>query len=475
MNTLNIDLSSFSPSEKETIEANTQKFLVRSQNESWYSFGEGNFIIPHEEFLILYQNNPAFRNILLLKNKIQEILVNKDVLSYLKQQTSHFSKNDTVSENNTASQDGTTQNSPNEMTGAAFGLMLSLTSNCSLRCSYCYISGGDEKKSMSWEIAQKATDYSVRYCLEQKIKNFSLTFHGQGEPTLNWNLLKKASEYYKKQCIEHGFVPQIMLMTNGVLSKQKIVFLKENNVEAGISMDCSSETLDKLRPMANGKSLLYILNNTLKMFDELEYNFGIRATVTDLNVDEMEDFVHYLSQFKACTSVKFEPVAMSGRAFNSTLKDDFSDRFILNFFKAKRAALRNGLTVTHAASQLDSQRTAFCKAIGNNLNFCVSASGAVSSCYEHLKDTDDNNPFVYGKYTNGNFSISENKRLELKKKNPLAAECESCFISTTCCGDCHSKCFSKEEKNQKKCYINREIAKIDLYFLSLSKLENPKN
>lgn len=66
-------------------------------------------------------------------------------------------------------------------------VILFLTNQCNLRCSYCYASSGEyPPKTMSWEIAKAAIDLVLRGVISQGLPEMTLGFHGGGEPTLNW-------------------------------------------------------------------------------------------------------------------------------------------------------------------------------------------------------------------------------------------------------------------------------------------------
>lgn len=456
----NNDYSSY---RKNNIENNMNKYLVISKKDYWYSLENGLFIIPYNEFLILYQVVEMRRNILILDNKIDEIFNHKNIFKFLE---ANLDDEINIGLVNSEIDFNKNKNIGKDINQDFLGLMLSLTSACNLRCSYCYIEGGEEKSNMSWELAKLAIDYISERCVQNKLKNFSLSFHGQGEPTLNWKLLCQAVEYSTQKCEEYSLNPEISLVTNGLIDKKQIEYLKKYSIKTTISMDCSTETLNLLRPMRNGEDILPKLINTLENFQSLNFDFNIRSTVSDLNVFEMIDFIKFLSNYTNCKKIKFELITLEGRAKNTKLSDDLYENFVSNFHKAETEANIRNVNVSYG-NLGETQRDTFCNSIGKNLNYCVSTKGMVSSCYEHLGDN-LNDPFIYGRYENGELTLFKHKYDSLLNKEPLKDECKKCFLATTCAGGC----YSRISLNPMLCYVNREIIKKNLFTVATSKLNN---
>jgi radical SAM protein with 4Fe4S-binding SPASM domain len=325
---------------------------------------------------------------------------------------------------------------------------------------------------MSWEIAKNAIDYSIKQCKQHEIEHIQLSFHGQGEPTLSWVVFCKAVDYFSCECSLKGLKGTINLTTNGTFSGDKVEYLKSHDVQLTISMDCCSANLDKLRPTITGKSTLKLLENTLYNLESHQLSFGIRGTVTELNVSEMSDLVNFLSKYKMCESIHFQPLILSGRAKNEKLEKSFYDRYVENFEDAKSLGIRKGLNVVCSGSEVNDRPDTFCSAIGRNLNFCISAEGLISSCFEQL-DFNDDVPFIYGKLTTDSVDIIRDKYIHLKKNFKLREMCYRCFLLPTCRGDCPSR---RSYSDDLTCYLNRKIAKTNLFVMSLqSKFENKDN
>jgi biotin synthase-like enzyme len=77
------------------------------------------------------------------------------------------------------------------------------TSNCNLRCTYCYATAGElEIANMEERTAKGSIDFIVNNAIETKTNQVMLGFHGGGEPTYRWNLFTSIINYAKKVCTE---------------------------------------------------------------------------------------------------------------------------------------------------------------------------------------------------------------------------------------------------------------------------------
>jgi uncharacterized protein len=68
-------------------------------------------------------------------------------------------------------------------------VILFLTNQCNLRCTYCYASSGKYRpRRMSWEVARSGIDFVMDEVIKNRSSVITLGFHGGGEPTLNWDV-----------------------------------------------------------------------------------------------------------------------------------------------------------------------------------------------------------------------------------------------------------------------------------------------
>lgn len=137
----------------------------------------------------------------------------------------------------------------------AFELILIVTENCNLKCSYCaYASGAYQynrkptDRTMSYEQATRAIDWfkesvSTRIARNPR-KSYGLSFYG-GEPLLNIELIDRVLNYVEQKCKGLFFT---VLTTNGVLlNEENVRILEKHSVHLAVSIDGPQEEHDRRR------------------------------------------------------------------------------------------------------------------------------------------------------------------------------------------------------------------------------------
>jgi uncharacterized protein len=431
---------------------------------NWFVIKNEVFAIPFEEGFIVYAplhnkllkiNQQAFSQILFY-DEIGEQSINPAITKLLKDlDTVEIPKNFT--------------------SGQKFipgGLTLSPTSACQLACSYCYINGGDNPRDLDEITAKASILYNINKTIEAGRKNFKLEFHGQGEPTSNWKLFKFATEFTKEQCTLRELECSFSVVTNGVLNDSQIAFLKDNNFGVGVSIDGFSEENDVHRPMRNKGSAFKFAFRTIKKFDEIKIDYGIRGVVTSLNVETISDFVKFIGENTSCKYVEFEPLSQVGRAITTGINGVEITKYISNFRKALTVGKEYEIKVSSSMRMDTKYKPSFCGAYGGFLNFVVNTEGYISSCYEVLDIEDPrSNVFVYGKYDKqkNDFEIYEDKVKFLEGLNPNSFNhCQTCFAKWHCAGGCISRNMASSDDNflegfdKDRCYATRQFAKEEL-------------
>lgn len=124
-------------------------------------------------------------------------------------------------------------------------LLLSLTEQCNLRCSYCYYkeSQVDRKNVMSDEILKASLRAAFDRAIELKQNSLNITFFG-GEPLLRLPSIKKCVKLAKKTVKERqeelaeDFQLKFFINTNGTLFTQSILdYIKKERIQIYLSLD----------------------------------------------------------------------------------------------------------------------------------------------------------------------------------------------------------------------------------------------
>lgn len=347
-------------------------------------------------------------------------------------------------------------------------LTLILTSDCNLRCKYCYASCGEKKKYMDEKFALRAIDEVIK----PSTKKIIVSFFG-GEPTLCFSLIKKVVSFVKNKNIESEF----HLSTNAVfISDEMIDYFINNKFVLGISIDGPPKYHDKLRVFPDNKPTSHLVENTIKRLVARKAHFTVRPTITNLNVNAMPEMVDYFASL-GTKFIHFELVDLYGRALFNELKLPDARDYINNFKKAIKKAQEKGIYILNSAIiNLLSPTKYYCSAC-NGETFIFTSDGYVTSCYEIHEGNHEYQEFVTGKYNlkTASFNYDESKIKKLKEISVDSYEkCKNCFAKYICGSGCPLKNYrdnkSFNEINKYLCEIRKNIIReaiISIYEASL--------
>ena len=133
-------------------------------------------------------------------------------------------------------------------------IVLQVTQNCNLRCSYCAYSGSyfnrtHTNKRMRVETALRAVDFFLER--SSGVEEVTIGFYG-GEPVLEFDLIKQVishvEEHYPARKVRYNFTTNLTLFTDEVID-----YVLEKNIQIMISIDGPQPVQDKYRTFVNGK------------------------------------------------------------------------------------------------------------------------------------------------------------------------------------------------------------------------------
>ncbi len=195
-------------------------------------------------------------------------------------------------------------------------LVLNVTNQCNLSCTYCYEYGEDkivdtengaQPKFMSEQTARESVDFLLAEAGSNEMVH--LTFFG-GETLLNFPVLKSTIAYGRRRAAETGKHIDYSLTTNATLLRPEIVeWLIDNQVGVTISIDGPREMQDQFRVFKNGTGSYDI--DAPKIRDLLKKHtarpIGARVTLTSQTLDVKRIFRH-LTEDIGFAEVGFAPV-----------------------------------------------------------------------------------------------------------------------------------------------------------------------
>ena len=195
-------------------------------------------------------------------------------------------------------------------------MVLNVTNQCNLSCTYCYEYGedkivdtenGKKAKFMTEETARESVDFMLREAGPNRTAH--LTFFG-GETLMNLPVLKFAIPYARERAAALGKQVDFSLTTNATLLRPEVIaFLAENRVGVTISIDGPKDVQDQFRVFHNGMGSYEIAVPKIRelLTRHRSRPIGARVTLTSQNLDIRKIFRHLRDEI-GFYEVGFAPV-----------------------------------------------------------------------------------------------------------------------------------------------------------------------
>ncbi|MBN2357445.1 radical SAM protein [candidate division KSB1 bacterium] len=341
-------------------------------------------------------------------------------------------------------------------------LTLFPTNQCNLRCIYCYASAGEQKPLvMDWHYAVSAIEFMITSLKERGGKHLSLGLHGGGEPLYPWQFIKRVVGYVEDRCSQEGLTHAIFSASNGVLSEKQLQYIVKHFVNLNISFDGLPHVQDYHRPLAGGQGSFEHVDRTMRFLDEKKFNYGIRGTVSDYNINLMPEIVRYIGEHYRCKSVHLEPLFYCGRCKTTGTMDPGIEAFAEQFKRCEDVAAEYGINLIYSGCHIDMLRNMFCGV--SCANFSVTPDGYLTACYE-VTDREDSKSekFFFGRIReDGTIFIDDEKRRRLHSLTVDQLDyCRDCFAKWHCAGECAAKIPHDDitgARGHDRCQLNRQL------------------
>jgi len=328
-------------------------------------------------------------------------------------------------------------------------LVLNITNQCNLACTYCYEFGADKiatpqgkPKYMTLDTAKASVDFLLKEAAGRK--GVHITFFG-GETLMNFRLLQEVVGYATAKGDAQGCKVGFSLTTNATLLTDEIIaFLSENAIGVTVSMDGPPDLQNKRRVYKSGKGSYEVIEPRLRKLIAGHKTRAItaRVTLTDGVTDVIRIFRH-LKEDLGFHEVGFAPVTDAGRRDYSLDEDgmvsvldqfhELADEWLEYALRGKMHGFSN---VSETIGELI-QGTNKSHPCGAGIGLLgVSPSGDLSPCHR-FTDADTHS---LGTIATG---IDHSKRDDFLSKGHVGAkyECQTCWARPLCAGGCHHEAF----------------------------------
>jgi uncharacterized protein len=342
-------------------------------------------------------------------------------------------------------------------------ITLLATTDCQLRCTYCYMDAGAKPMYMAPETAIKGI-LGLRDHLKQDPTEVHISFFG-GEPTLNCQLIEDVVRFTKERIRRHTF----HVSTNGLIPRRTYQLLLSNNFSFTISLDGSKQVNDLHRRSHGGGSVALQVENVIKDLVQRNRKFNVRVTVTAETVRFLPDTVQYLSSL-GVRFVHFEILKEAGRASLNDIKAPHGDLLLKYVAQAlKKAEATRTFLMNSAFMNILTPTTHFCTSIRGDM-FVITPSGRITSCYEVSDESPNLEEFMVGQVTDTGVRIDATKLSRLRAIDvERMNSCGSCFAKYICSGGCPKHNYDKTGEllrvDEERCAIKRPL--VHMAILSL--------
>lgn len=202
-------------------------------------------------------------------------------------------------------------------------LVLWVTTNCNLKCRYCYAFDNNKSEYMPWAVAKKAIDTALETTDKLKVQIAG------GEPLLNFGLVEDLVSYTKGKCVTYSLQTNATLITRELARK-----ISDMGIGIGVSLDGIPRVNNHLRPK-NDKTCSTV--NTVNGINNLrKEGIGIGLTcviseISALNLTSLIDFAAFLGNVKG---ISLDTLRPAGRALTLGVKEASPAQAYQNVSKA---------------------------------------------------------------------------------------------------------------------------------------------
>ena len=365
---------------------------------------------------------------------------------------------------------------------APFTVHIFPTSDCNLRCKYCFSDAGEvrycklNRAQIDAILSQGAKSMVMaNMAVKENTPPFEVWFGGGGEPTFEWDLFCYTVDRARYYAEKFNYNVKFGMLTNGTLTDpEKLKYIVDNITYIQISFDGTPYIQNMHRPTANGEESFDIVDGFVKYLMKYNKHFALRATVSDVSVNYLDDITEFFCvNYPKATHIHYEPLTITDRSQRTKFNTPSSSDFIDNFLKAMRIGRKfNKSVLTSTMAFIDKRDSdSFCDAmIGDTI--MLQPNGCLTTCYEAMPyELDDYSVFKAGEILKDG-KIKYNNDRDIRQLRSGNDNCKKCYCWDFCKGGCAMIKYRGQEGHRYRCELTRNLTFCMLQILSDENLVN---
>lgn len=345
------------------------------------------------------------------------------------------------------------------------------TSDCNLRCKYCYSDAGEvchysltKKQIDSMLIEGAKTAHMVSVAAHKrglKAPTQEIWFAGGGEPTFEWDIFVYAVEKAKSLAQLYGYLVEFGILTNGNgYTPEKIEYITKNFSFVQVSYDGNREIQNLHRPSYNNIDSFDAVDCFVKALMSANVKFGIRSTVSNISVDRLEEITgFFINEYPLTQYICFEPLSTTDRSKRNNFLAPSVQDFVENFEKAMKLGKKYNVIVATSLLNISQVRDGetFCDCSGGTTTV-LQPNGYLTGCTETMMgEMSEYSPFIVGRIMPDGkiekYRYSSDSIFDIEKK------CKHCHFFSFCQGDCPLTRLTNREGHLYRCAIKKNLIK----------------
>lgn len=317
-----------------------------------------------------------------------------------------------------------------------------------MRCRYCFLEQHPE--FMTLKVAMDSVSFLIHNAEETGTVP-GITFFG-GEPLLCWeSVVVPLTKYIRR---EYGKPFSLSITSNCVLmTKEKLEFMRENDIGLLFSIDGDEETQNWNRPLSNGEDSFSLLKEKIPLILDYYPEMTFRSTIIPETCKQLFHNIMFAENsgyknFFVIPNV-FEPWGDNAKQTVETEMRKYSEYFIETFrggtrpimFGSYGDSFRKIQRINMAISNSDCRNEDVCGAcakcgLGTSSFASIDYSGSIFACQELTSPHGENDKFYIGSiYSGARDDLRDNLSSSFNTKEH-GEDCKHCRLNRICDGGC---------------------------------------